>query len=113
MGDLVALEREVIALAARGLLAAVQLAAMPLVAFTGAPRLFAWTCAARACRLFGEFARFIDARHMLATSPRLDLPFEIWRDLMRETEQELDAAERNKRSRDEAYEELLRTADVL
>lgn len=63
------LQLEVIALAARGRLTPPRLAQVPDDAFTGAPRLFAWACASRACRCLGKRATFFHARYVLATSP--------------------------------------------
>jgi hypothetical protein len=63
-------QRAVIALAARGTLSAQKIAAIPDDAFTGGPRLFAWCCAARACRILGRRTTFFHARYCLATAPR-------------------------------------------
>lgn len=64
-------QRDVIALAARGRLTAPRLDAMPIDAFTGAPRLFAWVCASRACRILGRRTTFFHARYVLVTSPNV------------------------------------------
>jgi hypothetical protein len=68
------LQRAVIALAARGSLAAARIGGIPDDAFTGAPRLFAWWCASRACRILGKRATLFHTRYVLATAPRPDLP---------------------------------------
>ncbi|MEK9645899.1 MAG: hypothetical protein VW547_10190 [Alphaproteobacteria bacterium] len=67
------LQRAVIALAARGALPVGRLG-IPDDAFTGAPRLFAWWCASRACRALGKRATFFHARYVLVTAPRPELP---------------------------------------
>ncbi len=87
------LQRTVIALAARGLMLPSRLGRVPADAFTGAPRLFAWWCAERACSRLGRRSTFFAARYVRVTAPALDLPLEEWADLNHETDDELDAAE--------------------
>jgi hypothetical protein len=87
-------ELELIALAARGRFTPAQVEAIPVEAFTGAPALFAWTCAAGACVRLGTRSSFDAARHLRATCPRLDMPLDVWAELHRETADVIDAAER-------------------
>lgn len=86
-------EREVIALAARGLVAPARLLLLDVEAFSGAPRLLAWVCACRALRVSGRGATFQGARYTLVTMPRLDVSEGAWAGLLGEAEEELDAAE--------------------
>lgn len=86
-------ELELIALAARGALPVERLDAIPEDAFSTAPRLFAWTCATRACRLLGARSTFAAVRLARVMAPRLAMPLEVWAELCRETDVEIDAAE--------------------
>lgn len=87
-------ERELIALAATGRFTAEQCESVPSSAFTSDARLLAWTCAARAARLFGAESSFFGARLMRVKAPRLDLPLDDWRELNHAADAELDEAER-------------------
>lgn len=69
----VALQRALIALVARGGLPEHKLEDAPLEAFTGAPRLFAWTCACHAARVTRKHVSFFWVRYALHTSKPLDL----------------------------------------
>lgn len=87
-------ELELIALAARGRFTAAQVDAIPMTAFAGAPALFAWTCAGAACQRLGVRASWQAVRLLRVTSPRLNVPLEVWAELCRETDDVIDAAER-------------------
>lgn len=86
-------ELELIALAALGRFTPAQAEAIPSTAFTAAPALFAWTCAAGACVRLGARSSFAAVRHLRATTPRLALPLDVWAELNRETDAVIDAAE--------------------
>lgn len=109
------LEREVIALAARGLVSAQRLDVLGLDAFTGPARLFAWTAALGACARFGRKASFASARRLVgmctafnaASGGELALPREVELELVRETLEELDDAEAVERPSIEAIGRLL------
>lgn len=109
MSDRERLERAVIGLACRGRLTHAEMLAVPAEAFTHEARLFAWTCALHAVRLFGERCTVAHVRMSRVTAPRLDLPLAIWADLMRETEDEIERAHAA-RVDDAAYERLLSMA---
>lgn len=101
------IQREVIALAARGLAPLARLDVLGDDAFTGAPRLLAWWCARRALRASGRRSTFAGARYALVTAPRLELPREVHEELHRETGEELDDAEAIARPSVEAIGRLL------
>jgi hypothetical protein len=87
------LEREAIALAARGQLTHAEMRRAPVAAFTSEARLFAWTCAEHVVRLFGEWVTFAHVRTARVVAPRLALPLDAWAQLNRETDDEIDRAE--------------------
>lgn len=111
----VGLQREVIAVAARGLVSAQRLDVLGLDAFTGPARLFAWTAALGACARFGRKASFASARRLVgmctafnaASGGELALPREVELELVRETLEELDDAEAVERPSIEAIGRLL------
>ena len=88
------MELELIVLAARGVMSAEQVDAVPAERFTTASKLFAWTCAAGACVRLGGRSNFHAVRFMRVTAPRLDLPLGEWAALNRATDDVIDEAER-------------------
>lgn len=70
----VELQRAAIGAAARGLVAPARVETVPQDAFTGAPRLLAWSCAFQAVRSFGRGTRPFLVRMVLARAPLLDVP---------------------------------------
>jgi hypothetical protein len=90
----VEIEREVIAMAACGLLALDEALALPSSCFTTEARLLAWACARKVLRREPRFRGIYAAQMALVHAPRLDMPLDDWADLLAETRAELDACER-------------------
>lgn len=65
----------------------------PLALFTTPSRALAFVCASRACRALGPATTPHHARYVLATLPRLPMPLDVWADLLRAAETDLDIAE--------------------
>lgn len=105
MIDRTALERDVLALACRGLLTLAEIQRAPMLAFTSEARLLAWTCAEHVARL-GDRATFDRVREALGRVPSLGLPAQVWAQLLSETGEEIDRAEAQEVD-DAAYAVLL------
>jgi hypothetical protein len=103
-------EREVIALGARGMVAPARLDVLADDAFTGRRGCSRGGGARRALRASGRGTTFGGARYALASVPRAKMPelaAVAWLELVRETEEEIDAAEDIARPSIEAIGRLL------
>jgi hypothetical protein len=78
--------------AMRGVLAPSDLSP-PLDLFTTPGRALAFVCAARAASVLGPATTPHHARRVLVMLPRLDMPLDVWGELLRAAETDLDIAE--------------------